>query len=183
MGVFWQSPILLLAFPGWIAMWRDHEFRAEALLYGCVILLYFIVLSGYDVWWGGLAFTPRDIIPALPFFGIPLVFLTGKFRLAAFLLTILSILQMLVVIATRYDGLGNITIVYSQGLSYKMFQNSTIYSVYLPNFLAGKLVPNLGRELFGLTGHTSLLPLVLVEACLLAAFVRVTRDFKDQPER
>jgi hypothetical protein len=56
-----------------------------------------------------------------------------------------------------------------------MFQNSTIYNVYLPNFLAGKLVPNLGREFFKLSGHVSLLPLLFIEAVLLASFIILTR--------
>lgn len=176
MGIFWQSPILLLAFPGWIAMWRGRTFRLEAIISGCVVLVYFVALSGYSVWWGGLAFTPRHILPALPFLGVPLAFLAGKLRRSAFVLTIISILQMLVVIATRYDGLGNITIAYSQGLLYKMFQNSTIYSVYVPNFLAAKLVPNLGQKLFGLTGYASLFPLIAVQAGLVCAFLLAARE-------
>jgi hypothetical protein len=78
---------------------------------------------------------------------------------------------------SRYvdDGLIEITINYSRGVFHKMFQNSTIYNVYLPNFLAGKLVPNLGREFFKLSGHVSLLPLLFIEAVLLASFIILTR--------
>ncbi len=57
-----------------------------------------------------------------------------------------------------------------------MFQNSTIYSVYVPNFLASKLVPNLGQKLFGLTGYASLIPLIAVQAGLVCAFLLATRE-------
>jgi len=175
MGIFWQSPILLLAFIGWFGMLRDPQNRPEAIFSFSAILLYFLLLSGYYAWWGGLAFTPRHIIPVLPFFGIPLAFLPKKFRRAAFVLGVLSIAQMFVVASTRYDGLIDITINYSRGVFYKMFQNSTIYSVYLPNFLAGKLAPNLGQEFFKLTGPVSLLPFLFVEALLLTSFILLTR--------
>ncbi len=175
MGIFWQSPILLLAFIGWFVMLRNPQDRPEAVFSFSVILLYLVLLSGYYDWWGGLAFTPRHIIPVLPFFGLPLAFLPERFRKAALVLAVLSIAQMFVVASTRYDGLIDITINYSRGVFYKMFQNSTIYNVYLPNFLAGKLVPNLGQEFFKLSGHVSLLPLLFVEAVLLASFVILTR--------
>ncbi len=175
MGIFWQSPILLLAFLGWFAMLRNPQHRPEAIFSFTVILLYFVLLSGYYAWWGGLAFTPRHILPALPFFSIPLAFLPERFRRAAFILALISIGQMFIVVATRDDGLIDITINYSRGLFYKMFQNSTIYNVYLPNFLSGKLVPNLGQEFFNLTNLGSLTPLFIVEAVLLASFIFLSR--------
>jgi hypothetical protein len=175
MGIFWQSPILLLAFPGWIAMWRSRKYRAEAAFSAGVAVGYFVMLSGYFAWWGGLSFTPRHLVPALPFFGIPLAFLTDRIRKVAFPLTLISVMQMLVVIATRSDGLGNITIGYSQGVVYEMFKNSTIYNVYMPNLLAGRLAPNLGGKVFGLTGWASLIPFVVIEIGLLASFWIVTR--------
>ena len=141
MGIFWQSPVLLLAFIGWPVMWRNSRYRPEALLSFGAILLYFIMMSGYYDWWGGLAFTSRHIIPVLPFFGIPLAFIPEKLRKAFLVAALFSIGQMLVVVSSSYYGLVNITINYSRGLFYKMFENSTIYNVYLPNFLTGKLVP------------------------------------------
>jgi hypothetical protein len=156
-------------------MLRNPQHRPEAIFSFTVILLYFVLLSGYYAWWGGLAFTPRHILPALPFFSIPLAFLPERFRRAAFILALISIGQMFIVVATRDDGLIDITINYSRGLFYKMFQNSTIYNVYLPNFLSGKLVPNLGQEFFNLTNLGSLTPLFIVEAVLLASFIFLSR--------
>jgi hypothetical protein len=78
MGIFWQSPVLLLAFWGWFRMWQDSRYRAEAIFSFGMVFVYFLMMSGYFIWWGGSAFTPRNIIPALPFFGIPLAFLLKK---------------------------------------------------------------------------------------------------------
>jgi hypothetical protein len=178
MGIFWQSPVLLFSFIGWFRMWRNDKYRSEAVLSFSVISIYFVLLSGYYTWWGGLAFTPRHIIPVLPFFGIPLAFIPEKLRKAFLVAALFSIGQMLVVVSSSYYGLGNITINYSRGLFYKMFENSTIYNVYLPNFLTGKLVPNLGQEFFKLNNLYSLLPLFMVELALVGYFLFLSSSRK-----
>jgi hypothetical protein len=171
MGIFWQSPILLLAFVGWAMMWRNSLYRAEAVFSFGTILLYFVTLSGYYQWWGGTAFTPRFIIPALPFFAIPLAFLPRKTHIVALVLTMISVAQMLIVTASSVVGLAKITNVISSDKYYPMFQNVTIYDVYFRNFLANKLTPNRGYELFGLVHMKSLLPLLITETTLLGFFI------------
>jgi hypothetical protein len=180
MGIFWQSPILLLAFPGWIAMWRNPQYRPEAAFSLGVILLYFVALSGYYMWWGGLSFTPRHLIPVLPFFGIPLAFLPKQFRMVLLLLALVSIAQMLVVTSTTYFGLYEMLKNISTDRFYAMFQNSTIYTIYLPNFLSQSLSTNRGQEFFGLKGHLSLLPLLIAETILLILFIVLTRTPKTE---
>ena len=178
MGIFWQSPILLLAFPGWVRMWQTKKFRAEAVFSFAAILIYFLIFSGYYWWWGGLAFTPRYVVVTLPFFIIPLAFLGRKFHKVFFALAIVSIAQMFVVTASAYNNpqnLYDLLINISTDHYYPMFENSTIYSVYLPNFLAGHLAPNLGASLFHLHSYPSLIPFFAVEVILLGFLFRVSR--------
>ncbi len=175
MGIFWQSPVLLMAFAGWVAMWQSFKYRLEALFSFGAILLYFVVFSGYFAWWGGLAFTPRFIIASLPFFGIALAFLSHRARIATFLLALVSITQMFIVTSTFYAGLKTMLGSVSLDSFFPMFKNSIIYNIYVPNFLAQILTPNRGEEFFGLSGHLSLLPLLMAETILLTAFFLVTR--------
>ena len=175
MGIFWQSPILLLAFVGWVVMARTPRYRPEAIFSFGAILLYFVIFSGYFAWWGGLAFTPRFIIPALPFFGIPLAFLSDKARKTAFPLALLSIAQMLIVTAAIYSGLYEMLKNVSTDQFYAMFENSTIYTVYWPNFLSQQFVANRGQEFFNLQGYASLAPLFIIETILLICFVILTK--------
>jgi hypothetical protein len=175
MGLFWQSPVLLLAFPGWVIMWRSKKYRAEAIFSFITILAFFLILSGYYFWWGGLAFTPRFIIPSLPFFAIPLAFLGQKYYKILFALTLVSIAQMFIVTSTIYYGLYNMLVNVSTDHFYAMFENSTIYSIYWPNFLSGQLVLNKGTSLFGLQGYSSLIPLLFIEVVLLGSFILFTR--------
>lgn len=179
MGIFWQSPVLLLAFPGWVAMWRGNNsrYRIEGILSFGIILLYFLAISGYFAWWGGLAYSPRFVIPALPFFIIPLAFLPQKLYKVAFFLTLISILQMFVAVASTNFGLYEITM--RPGLSsdnfYEMFQNSTIYNVALQNFRMQSFNANFGHQLFGLEGPASLIPFLIAEVLILIVFFNVDR--------
>ena len=77
MGIFWQSPVLLLAFVGLFAH-DSKDYRAELCLALAAILAYVTLISGYYEWSGGLAYTPRHLIPVLPLFAIPLAFLPRR---------------------------------------------------------------------------------------------------------
>jgi hypothetical protein len=180
MGIFWQSPVLLLAFVGWIVMWRSPQYRPEAIFSFGASLLYFMILSGYYWWWGGLTFTPRFIIASLPLFGIPLAFLPQRARKVTFVLTLLSIAQMFIVTATAYDGLNTMLRDISTDRFFAMFENSTIYSIYLPNFLSQQLVNNRGNAFFDLHGYASLIPLFIIEAIFLTCFMFFTHPPKEE---
>ena len=174
MGIFWQSPVLLLAFIGWVVMWRNSPYRAEGLLSFGIILLYLVIFSGYFTWWGGAAFTPRFITPIFPFFAVPLAFLPRKAYLAAGVLTFIAVAQMLFVSAASNDGLRKIVNPIADGHYYTMFENSINYNVYFKNFLARRLSTNRGSEFLGLPNLKSLLPLLVAEIILLGLFVKST---------
>jgi hypothetical protein len=176
MGIFWQSPLLLLAFPGWVLMWQAKDYRAEAIFSFITILAFFLILSGYYWWWGGLSFTPRYIVASLPFFIIPLAFLGQKYHKILLALALLSIGQMFIVTATIYFNLKDMLVNVSPDHFYAMFENSTIYSIYWPNFLAQQLVQNQGMSIFHLQGYASFIPLFVVEVVLLGAFIFLTRS-------
>lgn len=175
MGVFWQSPVLLCAFWGWVRMGQNPRYRAEMVFSLGVVVVYFLMMSGYFIWWGGAAFTPRNLIPVLPFFGIPLAFLLRKWEkrwLAVF--TFISVAQMFVVVAGSDKGIIPILDKMRETSIYTMFQpNSIIYNVYLPNFLNQLFGINRGQEFFNLDGFASLLPLFALEVGLLVVFAKL----------
>jgi len=174
MGIFWQSPVLLLAFIGWVRMARQSRYRAEAILSFGVVLVYSLVMSGYYIWWGGEAFTPRNLIPIFPFFAIPLVFLTQKAeRVMLFIFAIISIVQMFIVATANGGGLALITQDMQNTSIATVFQHSIIYEIYLRNFLDQHFEINRGEQFFHLRGFPSLLPLLIIEACALAAFLKI----------
>jgi 4-amino-4-deoxy-L-arabinose transferase and related glycosyltransferases of PMT family len=168
MGIFWQSPILLFAFADWLNVRKNPRYLPESVLSFAVILLYFGMFSGYQIWWGGLAFTPRHLIPVLPFFSIPLALLQKRLQRWVSVPVLFSIGQMFIVTASSRDGLSSLT--RSMHPFYRMFQNSTIYDVYFPNFLSRALSLNWGEEIFRLKGYESLIPLFMAEMLLIILF-------------
>lgn len=171
MGVFWQSPFLLLAAPGWMAM-RGSEHRAELWFSLTAILGYLTLISGYYNWSGGLAYTPRHLIPMLPLVAIPLAFVPGRWRVVGWCLAAIAMLQSLVAVAARWDYLSRFIsgALDARGHPTTVFA-STIWSVCWTNLRNGMYLTNRG-SLFMPAGVATLLPLVIVEAVLAALLVR-----------
>jgi hypothetical protein len=172
MGIFWQAPILLLAIRGWMHLFRSNQYRAEGWFTLLVICFYTVFFSGYYMWWG-YAFTPRHIIPILPFFILPLSILPRKYYPYLAIAAAISILQMLIVAAGNSDGLPQLLIpAFETGTLSS--PPSIIYSIYLPNVLHGIYVHNLGNTLFGLNGFAQFAPLLAFEAVILALLIALS---------
>ncbi len=178
MGIFWQSPFLLLSFIGWFRMWKEGQYRAEAILSFGVILVYFLMMSGYYIWWGGVAFTPRNLIPVFPFFCVPLAFIRKKWEVITLVILVLVALgQIFIVTAANSKGIETVLYLMPKLSISTTFQQPTmIYNVYLPNFLKQNMTINRGQEFFHLSGFLSLLPLVIVETGLVTIFLKLTQQ-------
>lgn len=165
-GIFWQSPILLLSLLGWIYMFRSKEYRIEAIFSFIAIISYILLFSGYYLWWGGISFSPRHLIPIFPLFAFPLAFLPKKFILPLILFTFVSVFQNLILAACSLDGLKRYVEYYLEPhwIKYGVIEPKTIliYDFCLPDVVNGNLANNRGMSL-GLKGVFSLLPLLLAE--------------------
>ncbi len=95
-GVFWLSPVLILGVIGFFFALRGADFRAEGILCLYAVAAMTAMNGGYYLWWGGSAFGPRLLIPALPFFIVPLVLLPKSWIWLLGVLTAVSCGQMLI---------------------------------------------------------------------------------------
>src|SRR5438270_11764488 len=68
-GLFFMSPILLLAFAGFVAIKRDREFWAIV----AIVTIFILVIASFNGWNGGFAFGPRYLVPIIPLLGIPMM--------------------------------------------------------------------------------------------------------------
>jgi hypothetical protein len=160
LGVFWQSPVLLLAIIGAVFMFTQRRYREEAILAACIICAYFVILSGYYAWWGGNAVGPRHIIPALPFFCLFLVFVPKKLKWPFVGLSLVSIGQMIIVAASTTQVPGKMIAKLS---TIGFFGYSNIYSYCLQQLTSyGNFTQNLGNEVLHLSSWSSLIPLFFV---------------------
>ncbi|KAA0257908.1 MAG: hypothetical protein EDM79_19850, partial [Chloroflexi bacterium] len=171
LGVVWQSPVLIPAVGGWFFMARNREYRPELLFSLSGVILFILLISGYYMWWGGVALTPRHIIPILPLFALPLLFLPERFSWALFLLVPASIFQNLLMTASGYTGLYEFFETLISGNLIGEYTGMLVYEICLPNILAGDLMSNRGQNLFNLQGAASLTPLLVLELGIMAGYV------------
>ena len=176
-GIFIQSPVLFLAFGGFIMMQRERKFRAELVLVTSMILAYFLAISGLKIWWGGDAFTVRHLIPILPFLGIFMIFLPRKYYLLFIVLGLASFFQMLVASATMYHFFDQyIRETLEQGFVFS-WKTSLLYREMLPKLLHHRLTFTWGRYLFGLESwYFNFAIPVIAAIVLLIIFYFVSRQ-------
>lgn len=158
-GIFWQSPVLLMAMVGFYFLWREKRFRLEAILVAIAFIGYLLLNSGYFVWWGGASFGPRHIIPMLLFLSIPLAMLPKRFAPLVIILALISFTQMLIPLA------GSVLVpdeYFSQTPHLPFFGYSTIYSYGIPQLVEGHFSYNLGEIILGLQNWLTVVPYILI---------------------
>ena len=158
-GLFWQSPALLLAFVGAVVLFRQRQYLAEGILAIVIICSYFVMMSGYYQWWGGYALGPRHIIPVLPYFSILLAFVPKKLHWPFVVLALISIAQMMIGAATTVL-VPDIMITQLDKIGF--FAYSNIYSFCLPMLMKGRFITNFGTHFLRLTSWRSLIPLFVI---------------------
>jgi hypothetical protein len=174
LGIIWQAPVLFPALIGWVFMAKRPEYRPEMYFSLGTILSYILLISGYYMWWGGTSFTPRHIIPILPIFALPLAFLPKKASIPILVTGLIAMGQNLLMTACGYEGLTGYLAALLRGRLISGHEGMAIYEVCLPNFINGQLVNSRGIQLLHLHGPASLIPLLILEAGLLAVFFKLT---------
>lgn len=95
-GLFWLSPVLLLAPVGFVQALRADDHRAESLLSAYAFASMFLMNASHVGWWAGSTFGPRYLLPALPFFIVPLAALPDRLSKIFYVLGLLSVANMLI---------------------------------------------------------------------------------------
>lgn len=153
-GLFFLSPILLLAFPGFWLWWQSGQYRAEFLVAVASSLTIYLFNASSSMWWGGFAVGPRYLLPMLPFFALPLVLLFLKWGGRLWLKVLAGVL-----------GGWSLVALWGLTLAEQAFPPDTIpfplLDYALPNWLAGNIARNIGTIL-GFRGVSSLIPLLVL---------------------
>jgi hypothetical protein len=158
-GLFYGSPLLLLALPGVYLLGRRWRVEAALIAAACVCVL--LVHSGYENWTTGSAYGPRYQIATIPLLTIALAPAAQRWPLLFRALTLISIGSMVIVTAH--------TPLIPEDL------RSPLANA-LGRFASGELLRvNLG-QLLHLQGTFSLIPLAAAQAALLFAIGRVRSD-------
>ena len=170
-GLFFGSPILLLAIPGLILLRRSSH-RAEWLVTLAVSIGFLLLVSASAQWWGGWAAGPRYLIPMLPFLIWPLTATLDRMEQAQALRRSMLRTAGLVLAGASFIVVGSLT---AGGQYYAPDDISNPLVQYSwPHLAAGDVARNLGM-LMGLPGATSLLPLMAIVAITFYLIWQVTK--------
>ncbi len=167
-GLFWQSPVLLMAVVGFFFLWRDKRYRLEGIIVLVAFISYLLINAGYYLWWGGASFGPRHLIPMLLFLSIPLVLVPRRLVPLMIILTVISIGQMFIPLAGRTLVPDNY---FFENEHLKFFGYSSIYSYSWQQLLNGNFAYNLGGALLGLKKWMVFLPNVLAILVTTGIFI------------
>jgi hypothetical protein len=149
-GLFYVSPILLLAIVGFWAWWRMRRLRAE-----CVVCLWatisFFLFNGTSVMWqGGFSIGPRYLVPMLPFMSMGLGAFAVSWGKSPWIRRLTAVLTVWSVVVVWAETLG--------GQGFPDWTLDPLFNYSLPRLAANDIARNLGMAL-GLRGWASLIPL------------------------
>jgi hypothetical protein len=158
-GLFFLSPFLLLALPGFLRFWRAKEHRAEFCVCAASVVCFFLYNASSIMWWGGFAVGPRYLVPILPFLAVPVVFMFVHWNRPVFRTVMLLLIGLSIVL---------VWVETISGQSFPDFTPNPLLDFSLPRLLAGDIARNLGM-LLNHSGWCSLIPLgfLVVSASLL----------------
>jgi hypothetical protein len=105
-GLFFWSPVTLMAIPGFFAMFRRDRALAIMTASGCVLVL--LQVAAFYSWFGGNAIGPRYLAPALPLLGLAVAYGIDRFPEMGMLLMLGSIGLMGMVTAIAIDPPGDV---------------------------------------------------------------------------
>jgi len=169
-GLFFLSPVLLLAGPGFYLLARRRAWRPEFLVCLWAVLSFFLFNSSSVMWQGGYAVGPRYMVPMLPFLTLPLALFArwlGRQRWAWALIAALTLWSLGAVWA---ETLG--------GQQFPDYTPNPLFRYSWPRLLEGDVARNLGT-VAGLSGWASLVPLAVVLGWLSWMLLRACLGLRD----
>jgi hypothetical protein len=166
-GLFVLSPLLLLAFPGFVLWYRSREHRPEMWVALASIGAMFLFNSSSIMWWGGFAVGPRYLLPMLPFMAVSLVAVFREWKGRAWAR-----------VSSVALGIWSLVATWGLTLAGQAFPPDTLRNPLVeyawPRWQVGNVARNLGVFLH-LPGVLSLVPLLVGIAALLAGLWLLSR--------
>ena len=162
-GLFFLSPFLLFAVPGYFRLWQKRDRRAEFWVLLLAPLSFFFFNASSAMWDGGFAVGPRYLVPSLPFLAIAAGIGISRAWSRSLLRPIVALTVAWSLLAVSAETIA--------GQSFPDYTANPLFDLSLPTLAAGDIARNVGM-VFGLAGFASLAPLILLLAIALSLVAR-----------
>lgn len=162
-GLFYRSPFLLLAVPGFWFMIRDRVYRAEMYMCLWAVVSFLLFNSSSAMWWGGNRPGPTYLIPMVPYMSIPITYFLHDHLHRWWHKALVGLLAVWSFLFVWVETIG--------GQSFPIVTPNPIWTISMPAILRGDIARNWGM-LLKLKGPVSLVPLLVLAMPLLYLLIR-----------
>jgi len=161
-GLFFLSPILLLAVVGFALWWQRRAFRRAWWVCAYAVIAFFLFNGSSVMWQGGWSVGPRYLLPMLPFLATGLAYFWDTWGDRAWTRAATALLAAWSFFAVWAETIG--------GQHFPDWTPNPLFNYSLPQLAAGNIARNAGMVL-GLHGWASLIPLLVVLGIGSAGFI------------
>jgi len=156
-GLFFLSPFLILALPGfWYAV-RDQEWQPEGRLLASMVVAQLLLISSWYDWRGGYAIGPRNLLLVLPYLIVGIAFFLRRFARSRARRLVRSSFALLL-----FLSFALVWVAANSGQEFPPVTVANPLAEYLwPKFVAGDITRNLGMAV-GLNSWLTLAPLLMI---------------------
>jgi hypothetical protein len=180
-GLFFISPVLLVALPGLLLMWQQpRRYRSATILFVLIIVGFFLYNASSVQWWAGHSIGPRYLTPMLPFMMLPMIFTLNHWLSSHLNRALIGILVALSAFNVWAQTLAGQVFPPVNGADNVTIQNPLVQYA-LPLLAQGDITRNYGT-LLGLPGFFSLLPLIVLLIAIYYFTMLRKADKQRQPE-
>ncbi len=177
-GLFFLSPFLLLAVPGFWYFVCERKWRLEGLLSTGLVVAHLLLISSWYDWRGGYAIGPRNLLLVLPYLVIAVAFFLRRLADSPTRLFAHSPLRLFAYLCFGLSLLLSFALVWVASTAGQDFSPVTVANplveFFWPKFVAGDITRNLGMAL-GLRAWWSLLPPVSIIAVAVGGLAWILR--------
>jgi len=156
-GLFYLSPILLLAPFGFFYLYENYKPETFLALSSFIIIVLFY--STYTVWHGGMAYGPRFLLSVVPFFTLPLFQVIEKYKDKMIFLLVFSILLGYSVFANAMGALVSLNI--NKKIPTPLWNN--VRYLYVRGIV--------DSYLFSISPITVVIPLIVILICIAPTII------------
>ncbi|MEJ2148058.1 MAG: hypothetical protein P8Z40_01120 [Chloroflexota bacterium] len=173
-GLFFISPVLLLAVAGLVVWGRRRVNRRAWWVCSYAVIIFFLFNGSSIMWQGGYSIGPRYLLPMLPFLVVGLTYFFDAWGHRSWARGLTLVVGAWSVFAVWAETLG--------GQSFPDWTLNPLFNYSLPNLAVSNIARNVGIFL-GLSGWASLLPLLIGLGVGLLLLMRASPEIPAETER